>query len=490
MEDDTLEKKMMERENVLHNNNNERSAQQNIADLLKTLPNNITTFDITQTKLKNETLSGDIDFSIFEKYDFKMIKTIILGEKNKITQIIHLPPTLETLYCPNNLLISLENVPSSLQDLNVSGNLLSHIDLRETPHLVKLNLSHNQFQEIDYLPPFIKELNVSDNNISKLELLDLNKLQILNCLNNHGIVLNNVPPQLKNIKMNDEFLISNEEIKEDTRNVSKEKKMELHKNYVEALNDYFKLKNQYEKKEKQLKKKQNKSKGVRQNVVLPPCVNCKRPVGSIFTKGKQNNKYMVICGDSVKPCNLNIQIYSGEYFDLNEMLLNFKEHMEELKQYIIEQKLQTLFNFQSDTVSTTLFKKTLEEFNTNNEMYKDLLDKYNHLHNNKHKQELIKLQNNKIQEIKGKMKNILKKIKMDEEGGVNATTTKEMLKTVVDMHVNSLMPEISNLQKMKYEIIEMEKTENNVYVLHQQEHHYSKNLQTYDEPAKVIKYTK
>ena len=199
---------------------------------------------------------------------------------------------------------------------------------------------------------------------------------------------------------------------------------------------------------------------------------------------------MVICGDSVKPCNLNIQIYSGEYFDLNEMLLNFKEHMEELKQYIIEQKLQTLFNFQSDTVSTTLFKKTLEEFNTNNEMYKDLLDKYNHLHNNKHKQELIKLQNNKIQEIKGKMKNILKKIKMDEEGGVNATTTKEMLKTVVDMHVNSLMPEISNLQKMKYEIIEMEKTENNVYVLHQQEHHYSKNLQTYDEPAKVIKYTK
>jgi hypothetical protein len=480
-----------ERDDIILNRN---TAQSRIIYLLKYLPKGLEKFDFNELELKNETLYGDIDFSVFEKYNFKEIKQIIFG-KSKITQIINLPKTLEIFNCTDNLLISLENFPSSLIEINVSGNFLSYIDLRQTPNLKKLNVSHNEFKEIDYLPPFIEDINIADNAISQLELLDLNKLQRLNCSNNYGIVLNNVPQQLKNIVMNDDNItdanVSNVEINHIARTKKHANKeiIETDKNYVESLNDYFQLKAQYEKKSKELKKKAYQRAGAnrRQGImnasrVIPPCVNCKRNVGSVFSKGKKDNKYTVVCGDAKQPCNLNIQIYSAVFFNFNDMLYNFKEHIEELKQDIIEQKLRTLFNFYSDAVSADIFKRKLEEFNNDNELYKELYEQYNNLHNNAHKKELIEIKNGQINEMMDAIKKILEDIKDADKD------KRELLKTAMDIQVNNLIPEIINLRRLKYEIMEVNNLDKGVSVLFQNEHSLSKIVYSSDEPSKVVKY--
>ena len=85
------------------------------------------------------------------------------------------------------------------------------------------------------------------------------------------------------------------------------------------LNDYYKLKNNYEneilKEKKKIIKNQELSWKEKRNEFKsfkPKCINCKRPVGTIFSI-KYNTEVefrelKAICGSRTDPCNLNINI--------------------------------------------------------------------------------------------------------------------------------------------------------------------------------------
>jgi len=117
--------------------------------------------------------------------------------------------------------------------------------------------------------------------------------------------------------------------------------------------------------------------------VKPQCVKCGRGVGTIFAK--KNNRLTAICGDTKNPCRLDIQIFTGEYTPIQYLLYEMKDEIEDFKEAIIRQKLDTLFNYIDETESVERFKKEIEGFNELNHLYKELNDKNNELYHNRDK---------------------------------------------------------------------------------------------------------
>jgi hypothetical protein len=90
---------------------------------------------------------------------------------------------------------------------------------------------------------------------------------------------------------------------------------------IESFNEYYKLKNTYEVKFNKEKQKLIKDKSLswrekrsEYKKLKPQCINCKRPVGTIFSIKRSSNEnedfreLRALCGSLTEPCNLNINI--------------------------------------------------------------------------------------------------------------------------------------------------------------------------------------
>ena len=461
-----------EREYILAENN---TAQERLIDILDTLsPGSATEIHIS------EPLSGEIDFSVLNSLGFKKIKTIYLGE-GKITDISHIPNTVSTLVCAHNILISLENLPESLLVLDCSHNNIKDIDLKPAVHLTNLNCAFNRLTELKNISDSIEELYCDDNEITRIDLFELVSLRILHCSNNRLIVLENLPTNLHELRMENNPMaeIQHNARTEKTKKTEEDTEMKI--DYLEGLREYFRLKQKYEKKQTTMKRDafkraQNKKTGrMKADAVRAPCINCARNVGTVFAK--KDDKYIALCGDISSPCNLNIQIYKGYDFDIEVLLVENKKTLDESKEHIIRQKLDTIFNYLTEKKSAILFKKEMDNYNNSGELYKEMLDKYNNLYNNMHKRELFRRKMDEIYEIIGNVRGIL-----DE---YQKTGNREILKTAVQMQKDDLIPKTELLQKLKYEVMEMDDDK-----LVQRELPLSKLTFSYGEPAHIMKFTR
>ena len=109
---------------------------------------------------------------------------------------------LQKLYCSNNLITELNNLPDSLQILNCSNNVITELNLSLLPSLQILDCSFNQITKFNNLN------GTSQNSLQTLycyynEMTELNNLpntlQILYCSNNQISELNNLPDSLQEL---------------------------------------------------------------------------------------------------------------------------------------------------------------------------------------------------------------------------------------------------------------------------------------------------
>lgn len=427
------------REDIILNNN---TAQKQIESILESVvrSNNELKFE--------EPLHGDIDLSLLKELGFGNVKSIVFVE-GEITSISNLPDGLMTLECPNNMMVQLDELPGSLTHLKISGNYLANINVKDLKFLETLVVSNNKIIKLENLPDTIKELKCDNNQIENLDLNGLGDLKILNVSNNKITLIENLPEGLIDFKMENTPSI---EFRNSAVPVDNEENVpDVKKNYAESLNEYFYLKNTYEVKIKKMKKTayaSGPSKKLAREAVLsvkPQCINCKRPVGTLFSR--KDNKYTAICGDSVTPCKLNIQIFNGGYANLADQVELYKEGTDSLKDKIINLKLNTLFNYIEESISVRIFKKRIEEYNEDSSNFKLYLDKYNELYNNNEKKALIIKKQNSIFFLTEKIRGLL-----DE---YVKTDNNEFLKVAVRMQVNELFPEVRNLRTLNNEIMEM-----------------------------------
>lgn len=435
------------RQNILTNQN---TAQNDLETILENLSRNphIDTLEF------NQPFHGNLDFSILPNYGFHNVKTIIFGKEGCITSIMNLPKNLEVLKINDQYLVELNDLPQSLIELECEHNYLTQF-VCFLPKLEILNVCHNKLDSLEP-PENLKKLYCDNNNISKLILKNNTLLEVLHCSNNKTIIIEGLPPSVIDFQCDNNPYIQ----KNDYLNIHGDGEIhggakETIVDYYEALRKYMKLKNEYETDFKDARKKAymnakinglgKKGRANKVAAVLPKCVSCKRLVGSIFTI--KNNNYIATCGDAQSPCALNIKLNRGNCWATQDTLLSVKDAIEDVKELVIYTKLSSIFKYKSEKTSLNKFNELMVEYNDFHEFYMRLKDNYEKQIKDPVREQLIKRKMEQVYKLISAIKSLV--MQYDREGNPN------LLQTAVQMQVDELNPEIENLRRLKYEVMEM-----------------------------------
>ena len=166
--------------------------------------------------------------------------------------------------------------------------------------------------------------------------------------------------------------------------------------YQEAVKKYYRLKNEYEEALQNQKKKilamnalSLKEKRIEYRKLQNKCVNCKRPVGTIFntrvegesTVSARDRHLIALCGDRNDPCPLNIDINLGATTNLPEFLVKTEKELNDYKNQVIRDKNDLLFGYITSEEAVEKFddlkdyiKSTTEVFDAYFEMYNNIVD--------------------------------------------------------------------------------------------------------------------
>jgi len=389
----------------------------------------------------NEPLYGVLDLSVLSRLGFLQVNKIVFGE-GKLTNIENIPqklPQIRLFHCTHNLLKNIENPPSTLEDLNLDGNELAEIDLSVLDNLKILSLNHNRLTTLENFPETLEELHVSSNQLTQLDFSSAPLLKVVNISDNNILRVENLPNSVSDLNMDNnpsiEFIHSSLPIQPKEEYRGGKKRM----NVYEALDKYFKLENKYKQNEARVKTSKRKI------TEKPKCVNCNRSVGTKFFK--QNKHYMAICGDETAPCDLQIDIFMGEYSSMEELMSVFKESVEEFKVDIIKQKLDTLFNYTSEEESVEKFKEVLQQYNTESGIYKGIMDEYSLNMDNDVTKQLIAKYDKDIYNVTEKIKVLIAEFK--------ESNNKQLLTDATNMQLKELNPLVQKRRELAYPIMEV-----------------------------------
>ncbi len=130
----------------------------NIQEYLESLPDDIIELDVS-----NKILSELPDISRFTKLQE------LYCHNNQITQLDNLPNSLQKLWCDSNQITRLDNLPNSLQELSCDNNQLTQLD--NLPNsLQELCCDSNQITQLDNLPNSLQKLYCRYNPLPSYEL--------------------------------------------------------------------------------------------------------------------------------------------------------------------------------------------------------------------------------------------------------------------------------------------------------------------------------
>ena len=422
----------------------ENTGMQRFLDFLETLSP-----EVTEIVLR-EPLSGDIDLSILKECNFHIIDRIAFVP-GKITSIRNIPLGIKRFECPENLLVELTDIPDTMVDLILHHNYLKHIDVSHLKNLQELNINNNQLTHLVDFPESIESIYCDHNFLTTLDLKGIKNLRILHCSYNRMVRIENFPEDtIRDFKMENNPMITIQKLgSKDSEGDGEGDHISI--DFPESLDTYFELKKMYEQSAYKIKKetfdRATSKRAARELLkqVKPKCINCKRPVGSIFMTDKRT--YIAKCGDNQSPCNLNIKLYAGSYGSLIDLLEAFQTYVDDGKDTIMKQKLDTLFNYVSESRSIKLFKEHFEEYTENATFLKELTDEYNDLYYNEERILKIEKKLGDIFKVQERVNELFQKYKENENP--------QILQDAMTIYKDELQPEIANLRILQYSLCEM-----------------------------------
>lgn len=234
--------------------------------------------------------------------------------------------------------------------------------------------------------------------------------------------------------------------------------MENTKN-TDKLFEYYSIKNLYEKeintaKEKIIKNENLNLKEKRQEMTKKKakCVNCKRNVGTIFTRKADDLKTSLkaYCGDRENPCplNINIEIDYVEY--IPQLLIDFSKEINKIKNDIIKYKNNIIFGY--NNVDTAEIKKITEDLEYNISYFNLMNVKYNDIDNNYEKNKKKEDLSLKLYEVIDEIKKLIQEFKN--------TNDKKYIKNAVELYIDVIIPLNKEIREIKYKHIDVEESEN------------------------------
>jgi hypothetical protein len=258
-------------------------------------------------------------------------------------------------------------------------------------------------------------------------------------------------------------------------NESKESKESKDKNKenrtIEMLDEYYKLKSSYETNyyNKYIspiissKKKTKKEKHMEYSKLpKPECINCKRPVGTIFNIVPNDEllirTFKARCGDTLAPCELDIQIQLSNREKFYSFITESLKMIDEIKLSIIKNKNNALF-FNEDV--TNEFEDNTESLKHTSDVALRVIESNILKNNNPEKIMLLKtlIDNfsiNYILPYKQMMSNYI------------ANGDRLILNSAVLFYINDMIPKLKQIRDLTYDVNVVEyDTEESVYHLFQ-----------------------
>ena len=237
----------------------------------------------------------------------------------------------------------------------------------------------------------------------------------------------------------------------------------MEESYNDALEKYYSLKNEYQtEKDKQVVKIRNESllsvkeKRSMFSALKFKCINCKRPVGTIFSNNfddKTEERHLrAICGDRQKPCNLLIDINVGYCELANKSIINIEKMIDDVKVELIKAKNNMLFGYTTEEKALAKF----ETFKTDiNDLTASLeLDTLFYVNNTLNKSRIDGMRNSQSN-VYTKIDEHKKLIKSYAE-----SNNTQFVKTAVTKYIHELKPELEVLRNYKYSNSRVEYDEN------------------------------
>jgi hypothetical protein len=474
-----------QRETIRKENN---TAQNEFMGIMENMSKSIRELSI------QDILHGDLDFAYLGERGFNHVETVELGE-GEITSIKNLPESVKSLTCSRNLLTTLEGLPRDLETLICENNYLGRFDGVATQKLKVLHLSDNKLVEMENLPKDLEELYVNNNQLRVLNLEDCPSLRTLHASNNPILIIEHVPESLVDLQSENSPFVDATHV--ETREHTHEENV-AKLNYLDSLRDYFKLKAKYENTLHETRKnayKEAATKAIGRKLlkqIKPKCVNCRRPVGTIFEL--KDERYVAMCGDPNRAtkCNLHIELYRGGFTSEEYLMYLFKEQVETLKESIVKQKLDVLFSYKNEATVAQKFKKEIEDYNTDSSVFNTLLTNHNELYYSMERREKYVEKLEKIEGMKTSIHHMMEEYEK--------THNVQLLTDAISMQIRQLQPEIENLRRLKFEIMEMDNAismggnpmdpkELVECSLVQKDVALSKIEYTFGEPARVVKFS-
>ena len=401
--------KVQRRKSVLEGYN---TAQDDFELFLKKVPKKTTELNVSRV------LHGHLNLGVLIQKGFTKIESILFQENGEITSIVNIPDNVKILDCNNNLLEELRDLPESLEELRVSNNLISSLDLSKCKRLIKLYVSFNRLTSLKGFAETLRILQCDHNSIVHLDLATAIRLTTLNCEENPQLVLENLPDTIIDGKYPKRLVQENRKSEEKTST-----------DYIVSLKEYFKIKGNYEEELRNKRKKNKKT--------LPKCRGCEKAVGMVFSRA--DGKYQARCNGN-PPCDWNIVLHRGLFQHRPDVLYTYLDDVEEMKDNIIKQKMATLFHHMGEKKASELFEQQMKAYTSANSFLEELKKKQDELYFNEEKEEDITLKQIKINDALERVKTALRE---------------DLIEDAVEIQYKEIFPLSQAIQKMQYEVMEM-----------------------------------
>ena len=252
--------------------------------------------------------------------------------------------------------------------------------------------------------------------------------------------------------------------------------------YLNALDEYFKLKRKYEtkwnnSKKVALMKAPNKKMGIGLVKNLEKkCIQCGKAGGTLFSN--ENYIYSAKCNAVDKKCSLNIQIKMGMYMDNEDWKNITTNNIEDIKNNIIINKLNLLFDLENEDVVIAEFENLKEELKkeiTNLKFYKKQIQQLNIFNEIKKEDEKeddeegekdgdspenkIIFKKDKIDQLDIKLYENINLLKENLKNYRNSGNVKKVnLKTAIDIYISNILPYLEQKRNLEYENIYISKS--------------------------------
>ena len=229
---------------------------------------------------------------------------------------------------------------------------------------------------------------------------------------------------------------------------------------IRALNTYYSLKSEYEDNIDKLKKKimgnktlSWKEKHKEFQKLKPKCINCNRPVGTIFDirfqKDVESRIAKAMCGDRTNPCALNIELNLGMVMNIEDELHDSETKIRGIRREIIKDKNDLLFGYVSAPDAIAKFDKIKEKMADANASYEIILNTYMSIVDNKPvKEKINKLLLDTYADIQSSHELVNK---YEREQNV------DFINDLVTMYITRLTPKLVQLRQLLYPYTAVEK---------------------------------